>query len=78
MVRPVNTCWNMMCGVIEHVLYLWPALDTMLLSTKYVKGKGKLSHLKLTAIEWDLVSLLLPMLKVISVLFVFQSSLLMF
>lgn len=36
----------------------------MLSQSKYAKGKGKLSHLKLTTIEWSLLEDLLPMLQV--------------
>lgn len=68
MIRPVDTRWNTMCGVIERALELRPALHTMLSQPKYGKGPSKLVHLKLEEDEWDLLERLLPMLQV-SVLF---------
>lgn len=53
-----------MCGVIQHALELRPALNNMLSQSKYSKGKAKLSHLKLSCTEWDLLEQLLPMLQV--------------
>lgn len=64
MIRPVDTRWNTMCGVIERALELRPALTTMLSQPKYMKGPGKLLHLRLEAEEWDLLQCLLPMLQV--------------
>lgn len=53
-----------MCGVIERALYLCPALNAMLSQHKYARGKGKLVDMKLSATEWELLELLLPMLQV--------------
>lgn len=53
-----------MCNVIERALELRLALDCLLNQGKHSKGKNKLSNLKLLLIEWGLLEMLKPMLKV--------------
>lgn len=53
-----------MCNVIEQALELRPALDRLLSQMKHLKGKNKLSNLKLSSTEWSLLQTLKPMLKV--------------
>lgn len=53
-----------MCNVIEQALELRPALDCLLSQMKHLKGKNKLSNLKLSSMESSLLQTLKPMLKV--------------
>lgn len=63
MIRPVDTHWNTMCEVIECALYLKPALNQLFSQTKHSKGMKNLASLGLSNTEWDLLVMLLPMLK---------------
>jgi len=64
MIRPVDTRWNTMCEVIERAAYLKPALIRLFSQKKHSKGTKNLASLALSDTEWDLLELLLPMLKV--------------
>lgn len=65
MIRPVDTRWNTMSEVIDRALELRPALDFLLGQTKH-KMKKKLTHLRLSPDEWELLEELKPMLRVCS------------
>lgn len=68
MKRAVATRWNSLADAITRALYLRKALERLLTLTKYDKGKrqGGLRRFRLSDQEWNILTQLRAVLKVMS------------